>query len=61
MTGLFDQDVSRLKYFNHLRAEHRRSPRAAADAKHAEAKTALLQIRIEEKQRTLVRVTHTKP
>lgn len=38
--GLFDQDVSRLKYFDHLRSEHRRSPRAAADAKHAEAKTA---------------------
>jgi hypothetical protein len=38
--GLFDQDVSRLKYLNHLRSEHRRSPRAAADAKHAEAKTA---------------------
>jgi hypothetical protein len=39
----------------HLRAEHRRSPRAEADAKHAEAKTELLQIRIEEKKRTLVR------
>ena len=38
--GPFDQDVSRLKYLNHLRSEHRRSPRAAADAKHAEAKTA---------------------
>jgi hypothetical protein len=49
--GLFDQDVSRLKYFDHLRSEHRRSP----DAKHAETKTALLQIRIEEKQQTLVK------
>jgi hypothetical protein len=44
-----------LKYFDHLRSEHRRSPRAAADAKHAEAKTELLQIRIEEKKRSLVR------
>jgi hypothetical protein len=53
--GLFDQDVSRLKYFDHLRSEHRRSPRATADAEHAKAKTALLQIRIMEKQRVLVR------
>jgi hypothetical protein len=47
--GKFDQDVSRLKYLTHLRSERARSPRAEADAKHAEAKTALLQIRIEEK------------
>ena len=53
--GKFDQDVSRLKYLAHLRSERARSPRAAADAKHAEAKTALLQIRIEEKRRTLMR------
>jgi hypothetical protein len=51
----YDQDACRLRYITHLRDERRRSPRAAADAKHAEAKTALLQIRIEEKQRTLVR------
>jgi phage terminase Nu1 subunit (DNA packaging protein) len=55
--GLFDQGVSRLKYLTHLRSEHRRSPRAAADAEHASAKAALLRIRIEEKQRTLVRRT----
>jgi phage terminase Nu1 subunit (DNA packaging protein) len=53
--GLFDQEVIRLKYLAHLRAEHRRSPRAAADAELASAKAALLRIRIEEKQRTLVR------
>jgi predicted ArsR family transcriptional regulator len=45
--GLFDQDQSRLKYFDHLRLEHRRSPRAAADAELATAKAALLRIRIE--------------
>ena len=53
--GKFDQDVSRLKYLTHLRSEHRRSPRAAADAELASARAALLRIRIEEKQRTLVR------
>jgi hypothetical protein len=53
--GCYDQTASRLKYIKHLRDEHRRSPRPAADAKHAEAETALLQIRIEEKQRTLMR------
>jgi hypothetical protein len=53
--GLFDQDVSRLKYLTHLRAEHKRSPRSEADAEHALAKAALLRIRIEEKKRELVR------
>ena len=50
-----DQDAIRLRYIAHLRSEHRRSPRTAADAKHAEARTELLQIRIDEKKRTLVR------
>jgi hypothetical protein len=49
---LFDQDRARLRYFNHLRDTNRYSPRSAADAKRAAAKTTLLQIRIEEKQRT---------
>lgn len=30
-----------MKYLTHLRAEHRRSPRAAADAELASAKAAL--------------------
>jgi rhamnose utilization protein RhaD (predicted bifunctional aldolase and dehydrogenase) len=38
-----------------LRRERQQSPRAAADAEHALAKAALLRIRIEEKQRKLVR------
>jgi hypothetical protein len=38
-----------------LRRERQQSPRAAADAAHAKAKTELLQSRIAEKQRTLVR------
>ena len=53
--GLFDQDVSRLKYFAHLRAEHRRSPRTAADAEHVKAKTEMLQLKLAEKRRDLVR------
>ena len=52
--GLFDQAVSRLKYLTHLRAEHRKSPKTAADAEHVAAKAALLRIQIEEKKRTLV-------
>ncbi len=51
----YDQDQCRLRYLAHLRSENRRSPRAAADAEHAAAKAALLRIRIEEKQRKLVR------
>jgi hypothetical protein len=50
----FPLDQSRVAYLRYLRREHRRSPRAEADAEHAKAKTALLQIRIMEKQRKLV-------
>jgi hypothetical protein len=52
--GKFDQDVSRLKYLNHLRAEHRRSPRAAADAEFALAKSELIRFRLAEKKRELI-------
>ena len=38
-----------------MRRERQQSPRAEADAEHAKAKTELLQIRIEEKKRNLVR------
>jgi hypothetical protein len=50
----FDQDTSRLRYFAHLRAEHRRSPRTQADADHVKVKTEMLQLRLMEKQRKLV-------
>jgi hypothetical protein len=53
--GRYDQTASRLRYINHLRAEHRRSPRTEADVAHAVAKTDLMRIRIEEKRRQLVR------
>jgi hypothetical protein len=53
--GLFDQDASRLRYLDHLRAEHKRSPRSAADAEHALAKAEFLRIRIAQKRRELVR------
>jgi hypothetical protein len=48
-------DQSRVAYLRYLRRERRQSPRTEADAAHAKAKTELLQIRIEEKKRTLVR------
>ena len=47
-------DASRVAYLRYLRRERRQSPLAEADAEHASAKAALLRIRIEEKQRTLV-------
>ena len=50
----YDQDQCRLRYIAHLRSEHRRSPRAAADAEHASAKAALLRLRIAEKKRELI-------
>jgi hypothetical protein len=51
----FPLDQSRVAYLRYLRREHRRSPRTEADAARAKAKTELLQIRIEEKKRALVR------
>jgi hypothetical protein len=51
----FPLDQSRVAYLRYLRRERQQSPRAAADAELASAKAALLRIRIEEKQRTLVR------
>jgi hypothetical protein len=51
----FPLDQSRVAYLRYLRREHRRSPRAAADAEHASANAALVRIKIMEKQRELVR------
>jgi len=51
----FPLDQSRVAYLRYLRRERQQSPRAEADAEHAKAKTELLQIRIEEKKRNLVR------
>jgi hypothetical protein len=52
--GLFDQDVGRLKYLAHLRAERQRSPRAAADAEFTAAKAELIRVRIMEKKKVLI-------
>jgi hypothetical protein len=51
----FPLDQSRVAYLRYLRCERQQSPRAAADAEHASTKAALLRLRIEEKQRELVR------
>jgi hypothetical protein len=52
--GRYDLDASRLKYIKHLRDNHRRSPKTEADAEFTRAKTALLQLRVNERMRTLV-------
>ena len=51
----FPLDQSRVAYLRYLRRERRQSSRGEAEAAHAKAKTELLQIRIMEKHRTLVR------
>jgi hypothetical protein len=51
----FPLDQSRVAYLRHLRREHRRSPRTQADADHAKVKTEMLQLRLMEKRRELVR------
>ena len=53
--GRFNQDDCRLRYLRWLRDPARRSARSEAAAAHAEAKTQLLRIKIEEKKRELVR------
>jgi ribosomal protein L29 len=51
----FPLDQSRAAYLRYLRREHRRSPRAEADADHVKVKTEMLQLRLMEKRRELVR------
>ncbi len=53
--GRFDLDRCRSKYLAHLRAERKLSPKSAADTEFTAAKTALINARLEEKRRTLVR------
>ena len=53
--GHYDQTASGLRYIKHLRSEHRRSPRTEADAAHVALKTEMLQLRLLEKRRKLVR------
>jgi hypothetical protein len=50
--GCYDQTASRLRYIKHLRSP--RSARSEADAEHTKVKTAMLQLRLMEKQRKLV-------
>jgi hypothetical protein len=51
----FPLDQTRVAYLRYLRREHRRSPRAEADADHVKVKTEMLQLRLMEKKRELVR------
>jgi hypothetical protein len=53
--GHYDQTASRLRYIKHLRDQHRRSPRTDADADHVRVKTEMLQLRLMEKKRELVK------
>jgi hypothetical protein len=51
----FPLDQSRVAYLRYLRREHRRSPRTEADGDHVRVKTEMLQLRLMEKKRELVR------
>jgi hypothetical protein len=51
----FALDQSRVAYLRYLRRERQQSPRAEADADHVKAKTEMLQLRLMEKKRELVR------
>jgi hypothetical protein len=53
--GCFDQTANRLRYIKHLREQHRHTPRSAADTEHLKAKTEMLQMRLAEKRKELVR------
>jgi hypothetical protein len=51
----FPLDQSRVAYLRYLRRERRQSPRSEADADHVRVKTEMLQLRLMEKKRGLVR------
>ena len=51
--GCYDQTASRLRYIKHLRMP--RSSRAEADAAHVKVKTEMLQLRVLQQKRELVR------
>src|SRR5258707_6734790 len=51
----FPLDQSRVAYLRYLRREHRRLPRAEADADHVKVKTEMLRLRLMEKKHELVR------
>jgi hypothetical protein len=51
----FSLDQSRVAYLRYLRRERRQSPRSEADADHVKIKTEMLQMRLMEKRRELVR------
>ncbi|MCW2326723.1 MULTISPECIES: hypothetical protein [Bradyrhizobium] len=51
----FPLDQSRVAYLRYLRRERQQSPRGEADADHVKAKTEMLQLRLMEKKRELVR------
>src|SRR6476660_2899660 len=53
--GGFPLDQSRIAYLRHLRRERQQSPRSEADADHVKVKTEMLQLRLMEKKRELVR------
>jgi hypothetical protein len=51
----FPLDQSRVAYLRFLRRERQQSPRAEADAAHVAVKTEMLQLRLMEKKREMVR------
>jgi hypothetical protein len=51
----FPLDQSRIAYIRYLRRERRQSPRSEADADHVRVKTEMLQLRLMEKKRELLR------
>jgi hypothetical protein len=53
----FSLDQSRVAYLRYLRRERKRSPRSEADADHVKVKSEMLQLRLMERRRELVRRT----
>jgi hypothetical protein len=51
----FPLDQSRVAYLRYLRRERRQSPRSEADVDHVRVKTEMLQLRLMEKKRELLR------
>jgi hypothetical protein len=53
--GAFDQTANRLRYIKRLREQHRHTPRSQADTAHLAVKTEMLQLRLAQQKRELVK------
>jgi hypothetical protein len=55
--GNYDQTANRLRYIKHLREQHRHTPRSAAESDHFKVKTQLMELKLMQQRKELVKQT----